>query len=136
MIELFPAGSRPSRQAPAAYFTGEVWMDPIISAPQPARVNALRVSFAPGARTAWHTHPLGQTLNVLSGSGLISLRGEAPRSMQAGDTVWIPPNVEHWHGASPDCTMVHLAIQEEVDGSAATWLEHVSDADYLRSPAG
>lgn len=135
MIELFPAGSRPSRQAPAEYFTGEVWMDPIISAPEPARVNALRVSFAPGARTAWHTHPLGQTLNVLSGSGLVALRGEAPRNMRAGDTVWIPPNVEHWHGASPDSTMVHLAIQEEVDGSAATWLEHVSDADYLRSPA-
>ncbi len=131
MIDLYPAGSRPSRKAPAQWFTGEVWMDPIITAPAPARINALRVSFAPGARTAWHTHPLGQTLNIISGLGLVGLRNEAPREMRPGDTIWIPPGVEHWHGAAPETAMVHLALQEEQDGSAAAWLEHVSDADYL-----
>lgn len=136
MIELFPAGSRPSRMGPEAYFSGAVWMDPIISAPPPARVNALRVTFAPGARTAWHTHPLGQTLHVLSGSGLIALRGDPPKQINAGDTVWIPPGIEHWHGAAPDTTMSHLALQEEVDGSAATWLEQVSEADYLLGSEG
>ncbi|MEP2715911.1 cupin domain-containing protein [Pseudophaeobacter sp.] len=133
MIDLYPAGSRPSRKAPEQWFTGEVWMDPIITAPAPARINALRVSFAPGARTAWHTHPLGQTLNILSGVGLIGLRDEPPREMHSGDTIWIPPGVEHWHGAAAETGMVHLALQEEVEGSAADWLEHVSDADYLRS---
>ncbi len=108
-------------------------MDPIITAPAPARINALRVSFAPGARTAWHTHPLGQTLNIISGLGLVGLRNEAPREMRPGDTIWIPPGVEHWHGAAPETAMVHLALQEEQDGSAAAWLEHVSDADYLPS---
>lgn len=132
MIDFYPVGSRPSRKAPAQWFTGTVWMDPIISAQPPARLNALRVSFEPGARTAWHTHPLGQTLHVLQGKGLIAMRNEAPREMRAGDTIWIPPGVEHWHGATPDCGMVHLALQEEVDESAADWLEHVSDADYLR----
>ncbi len=133
MIDLYPVGSRPSRKAPAQWFTGEVWMDPIITAPAPARINALRVSFAPGARTAWHTHPLGQTLNIISGLGLVGLRNEAPREMRPGDTIWIPPGVEHWHGAAPETAMVHLALQEEQDGSAAAWLEHVSDADYLPS---
>lgn len=132
MIDFYPAGSRPSRQAPAQWFTGTVWMDPIISAQSPARLNALRVSFEPGARTAWHSHPLGQTLHILQGTGLIGMRNEAPRYMQPGDTIWIPADVEHWHGAAPECGMVHLALQEEVDGSAADWLEHVSDADYLR----
>jgi quercetin dioxygenase-like cupin family protein len=132
MIDLYPAGSRPSRKAPAQWFTGEVWMDPIIDSQPPARVNALRVSFAPAARTNWHTHPLGQTLHVLSGKGLIAMRDSAPQEMQAGDTIWIPADVEHWHGAAPDTGMVHLAIQEAVEGSAADWLEHVSDADYQR----
>lgn len=132
MIDLYPAGSRPSRKAPPQWFTGDVWLDPIIDAPAPARVSALRVSFAPSARTAWHSHPLGQTLQVISGLGLIALRDEAPRQMRPGDTIWIPPGVEHWHGAAPDTAMVHLAIQESLDGSAAEWLEHVSDTDYLR----
>ncbi len=141
MIDIFPAGSRPSRKAPAQWFTGEVWMDPIIAAPGPARINALTVRFAPSARTAWHTHPLGQTLHILSGVGLIGLRGGpdndcSVRFMRPGDTVWIPAGVEHWHGAAPETAMVHLALQEERDGSAADWLEHVTDEDYLRAPCG
>ena len=127
---IHPAGSRPSQYANLDYFTGEVWQDPIISAEAPARLQALSVHFAPGARTAWHTHPLGQTLHVTQGVGRICLRGEAPVTIRAGDTVWIPPGVEHWHGAGPDTTMTHIAMQEMQDGSAATWLEHVSDADY------
>ena len=133
-MEIFKAGSRATRRAPAELFTGTVWQDPIIEAPDPARITALRVSFEPGARTAWHTHPYGQTLHVLHGAGLVCLRGEAPRVMLAGDTVWIPPDVEHWHGAAPDNSMVHLALQELKDGSPADWLEHVSDEDYSIPP--
>lgn len=133
-MQIFPVGSRPTTEANSDYFTGTVRFDPVIDAPEPARVNAARVSFAPGARTAWHTHPYGQTLHVLSGAGLMGLRDAAPQRIRAGDTVWIPPGEEHWHGAAPDTAMVHLAIQEKEDGSAATWLEQVSDADYLRSP--
>ncbi|WP_299048942.1 cupin domain-containing protein [uncultured Tateyamaria sp.] len=124
------AGSRPSLRANPDYFTGEVWQDPIISAEPPARLHALAVHFAPGARTAWHTHPLGQTLHVTQGAGLVCLRGEAPQQIRPGDTVWIPADVEHWHGAAPDTAMTHIAMQEAVDGAAATWLEQVSDADY------
>lgn len=134
-MDLFPAGSRPAKKGPQDYFTGTVWLDPIIDAPQPARVNALRVTFEPGARTAWHTHPLGQTLHVLSGSGRFGLRNEPPRVIRPGDTVWIPPGEEHWHGAAPDTVMVHLAIQEaDETGRAADWLEQVSEADYLAHP--
>jgi len=131
-MDIHPAGSRPTNRSNPEYFTGSVLMDAIISAPAPARVNALRVAFEPGARTAWHTHPLGQTLHVLSGSGLVALRDAAPRTIRAGDTVWIPPGEEHWHGAGPETAMTHLAIQEAMDGTAADWLEQVSDADYLR----
>lgn len=131
-MKIFPAGSRPSIRATEAYFTGDVWQDPIIQAPEPARVQALSVRFAPGARTAWHTHPLGQTLHVVSGIGLVGRRGQAPEFIRPGDTVWIPPDSEHWHGAAPENAMTHLAIQEAVDGSAAYWLEHVNDADYSR----
>lgn len=133
-MEIFAAGSRPNRQGPAEYFTGTVWFDPVIEAPEPARLRALRVGFEPGARTAWHTHPLGQTLHVLSGVGLVGLRDAPPRLIRPGDTVWIPPGEEHWHGAAPQTGMVHLAMQEAIDGRAADWLEHVSDADYLRAP--
>lgn len=129
-MKVFAAGTRPTRQAPADWFTGRVWMDPIIEAPDPARVRALRVSFEPGARTAWHRHPLGQTLYVVSGVGRVALRGETAREIRTGDTVWIPPGVEHWHGAAPETAMAHIAIQEAEDGSTTEWLEHVSDADY------
>jgi quercetin dioxygenase-like cupin family protein len=131
-MQIFPAGSRPTTRPNPDWFTGSVLMEPIVDAPAPARVNALRVSFAPGARTAWHTHPLGQTLHVVSGSGLIGLRDAAPRPIRPGDTVWIPPGLEHWHGAGPETAMTHIALQEKQDESAATWLEHVTDADYTR----
>ena len=133
-MDFFAAGSRPSLKASAEYFTGTVWQDVIVEAPAPARVRALRVAFEPGARTAWHTHPLGQTLHVLSGTGLFGLRGAAPSVIRAGDSIWIPPGEEHWHGAGPTTGMVHLAIQEAAEGKSADWLEHVSDADYERAP--
>ena len=129
-MQIIKSGSRPTRKASSEYFTGNVWQDPIIEADEPARVRALRVSFEPGARTAWHTHPLGQTLHVISGVGLIGLRNEAPQLIKAGDTVWIPPGEEHWHGASATNSMTHIAIQEALDGSVADWLDKVSDDEY------
>lgn len=132
-MDIFAAGTRPTLKANSDWFTGTVWQDPVVETPEPARVRALRVAFEPSARTAWHTHPLGQTLHVLSGVGRVGLRGQAPQVIRAGDTVWIPPGEEHWHGAGPDTGMVHLAIQEALDGTVATWLEHVSDADFLRA---
>lgn len=133
-MDITGAGARESHVANPDYFTGRVWQDPVVEAPAPARVRALRVTFEPGARTAWHTHPLGQTLYVLSGAGLVARRGEAPRVIRAGDTVWIPPGEEHWHGAGPGTMMSHLAIQEAQDGRAADWLEQVSEADYHAQP--
>ena len=135
-MEITKAGSRPSRRAPDSYFTGTVWQDVIADAPEPARLRALRVTFEPGARTAWHTHPFGQTLHVESGVGLIAKRSEAPQVIRPGDSIWIPAGVEHWHGAGPDTGMVHLALQEAENGKTADWLEHVSDADYALTPAG
>ena len=108
--------------------------DAIIEAPDPARVRAIKVSFEPRARTAWHTHPLGQTLFVLSGVGLVGLRNESPKIINVGDTVWIPPGEEHWHGATPYSNMEHLAIQEALDGKVADWLEQVLDDDYDLNP--
>ena len=129
-MKIIKADSRPTMRASSDYFTGTVWQDPIIEADEPARVRALRVSFDPGARTAWHTHPLGQTLYVISGVGLMGLRNETPQLIKAGDTVWIPPGEEHWHGASATNSMMHIAIQEALNGSVATWLEKVSDGEY------
>ncbi|MDR9393340.1 cupin domain-containing protein [Roseovarius sp. SYSU LYC5161] len=135
-MEIFEAGRRENRLAPPEWFSGRVWQEPVVEAPTPARVRALRVTFEPGARTAWHTHPLGQTLHILSGVGLVGLRGEAPRLIRPGDTVWIPPEQEHWHGAAPDVMMCHLAIQEaSEDGHVADWLDHVTEAEYGRQPA-
>ena len=129
-MQIIKSNSRPTRKASSEYFTGNVWQDPIIEADEPARVRALRVSFEPGARTAWHIHPLGQTLHVISGVGLMGLRNEAPQLIKAGDTVWIPPNEEHWHGASATNSMTHIAIQEALNGSVAEWLNKVSDSEY------
>ena len=123
-------GSRKSKKASLEYFTGTVWQDPIIEATEPARVRALRVAFEPGARTAWHTHPLGQTLHVVSGIGLIGLRNKSPELIKNGDTVWIPPNEEHWHGATEKNAMVHIAIQEALNDNVATWLEKVTEEEY------
>ena len=132
-MDIHKAGTRPSIKARSDWFTGTVWQDPIVTAPEPARIRALRVAFEPGARTAWHTHPLGQTLYVTDGVGLVGLRGEAPRIIRAGDTVWIPPGEEHWHGAAATTGMVHIALQEELDGQVTDWMEHVSDADYSQA---
>ena len=124
------AGSRPSTTPNPDYFTGTVRMDPLINTPAPARLNALSVTFEPGARTAWHTHPLGQTLIVTAGAGLAQKAGEAIQCIHPGDVIWFAPGEKHWHGAAPDCAMTHIALQEAQDGSAADWLEQVSDAEY------
>ena len=129
-MRIIRAGSRPTVKASSDYFTGTVWQDPIIEADEPARARALKVSFEPMARTAWHTHPLGQTLHVISGVGLVGLRNKAPQFIKAGDTVWIPPGEEHWHGASATNSMAHIAIQEALDGRVAKWLDKVSDNEY------
>jgi quercetin dioxygenase-like cupin family protein len=127
-------GSAKSIRASSSYFTGTVWQDPIIEAPPPAMVRALNVSFEPGARTAWHTHPLGQTIHILSGVGLVQIWGGPVREVRAGDTVYFAPNEKHWHGASPTIAMVHLAIQEAKDGKHVDWMEHVSDEQYSVPP--
>ena len=129
-MQIIKSNSRPTKKASSEYFTGTVWQDPIIEAAEPARVRALKVAFEPGARTAWHTHPLGQTLYIVSGTGLIGLRNQAPQLIKAGDTVWIKPGEEHWHGASATNSMTHIAIQEALNGSVAEWLEQVSDNQY------
>jgi quercetin dioxygenase-like cupin family protein len=130
VMDIKILGSTPSRRGPGDYFTGTVWQDPIIEAPEPARIRATRVSFEPGARTAWHTHPLGQTLYVVSGLGRVQALGGPIREIRPGDVVWIPPGEKHWHGASPTTAMVHIALQEALNGVAVEWLEHVSDAQY------
>ena len=129
-MKIHPVGSRPSTIPSASYFTGTVRQDPVIDAPEPARVRAAAVTFEPGARTAWHTHPLGQTLVVTAGSGLCQVWGGAIETIRAGDTVWFAPGEKHWHGASQTTAMTHIAIQEALDGKAVDWLEPVDDAQY------
>jgi quercetin dioxygenase-like cupin family protein len=130
-MQIFKSDERPSRRGPAEWFTGEVWLDQVIVGTAPSRLNAARVTFTPGARTAWHTHPIGQTLHVLSGIGRVQLLGEPVRTIHPGDTVQIAPGEKHWHGAAPDRIMTHLAMQESDDsGQAVEWLEHVTDAEY------
>jgi len=124
------AASRPTQTPPEAYFTGHVRIDPVMAAPEPARHSALIVSFDPGARTAWHSHSLGQTIHILTGACLAQIDGEAIVMLLPGDTAFFAPGVRHWHGAAPDVAMRHLAIQEAQDGSTADWFEPVSDADY------
>ena len=127
---IHPAGSRPSGAGSPEYFTGTVRMDPLVSTPAPARLRGVTVTFEAGARTAWHTHPLGQTLIVTSGAGLAQKEGEPIQLLRPGDVVWFEPGEKHWHGAAPDCAMTHIALQEELDGSAVDWMEHVTDAQY------
>tara|TARA_X000001036_G_scaffold150705_1_gene143167 strand:- start:364 stop:765 length:402 start_codon:yes stop_codon:yes gene_type:complete len=129
-LNIFKAGSRPQKKPSSDWFHGNVLQTLIIEAPEPARIRALKVLFEPKARTAWHSHPLGQTLFVLTGVGLIGLRNEVPQIINAGDTIWIPPDQEHWHGANEDSSMEHIAFQEELNGKVADWLEHVIDDDY------
>lgn len=129
-MEIKACGSRSSLRPPADYFTGRVRQDPIFDAPEPARIRSVSVTFEPGARTAWHTHPLGQTLIVTSGSGLAQSWGGPIREIRAGDVVWFPPGEKHWHGAASTTAMTHIAIQEALDGKAVDWLEHVTDEQY------
>lgn len=130
MLKFIKNGSVPSRKGPAEYFTGTVRLDSPFQADAPARVGGATVTFEPGARTAWHTHPLGQTLIIVQGQGWIQCEGEAIHVMNQGDIIWIPEGVKHWHGATPDNAMSHIAIAESVDGSPVTWMEQVSDAQY------
>jgi quercetin dioxygenase-like cupin family protein len=123
-------GSRPSEKGSAKDFTGSVRLDPFNQAPDPARVNCASVTFEPGARTAWHTHPLGQTLVVIAGCGRAQRWGGPIEEIRPGDVVWIPPDEKHWHGAAPTTAMTHIAIQERRDGKAVDWLEHVTDEQY------
>ena len=129
-MDIIPAGSHVTRRGPAEWFTGTVWQDPVIEAPAPARLRAVRVTFEPGARTAWHTHPLGQTLHVLSGIGRVQSWGGPLQEIRPGDTVWIPPGEKHWHGAAPMIGMVHLAMHESLNDVQADWMEHVTDETY------
>ena len=135
-MEIIDAQKRTTRRAPAEWFTGTVWMDAIAIRTEPSRLRALRVSFEPGARTAWHTHPLGQVIHILTGVGRVQREGGPIHTVRAGDTVVFAPGERHWHGAAPGHGMVHLAMQEADDsGWDATWLEHVTDAEYNQEPA-
>lgn len=133
MIEITRKGAIPTVDGPEGYFSGNVKVTPLVNAPEPARTSSAKVAFEAGARTAWHAHPLGQTLIVLSGVGSIQSEGQPIQEIREGDAVWIPPNIKHWHGASPDSAMTHIAIQEAQNGSPADWMELVSDEDYLGS---
>jgi quercetin dioxygenase-like cupin family protein len=127
-MDITRAGSQPSAKGPADWFTGTVRIDPLFQAPAPARVAGAAVTFAPAARSAWHTHPLGQTLIVTAGSGRAQRWGSGPiEEIRPGDVVWFAPGEKHWHGASPTTAMTHIAVQEQLDGKAVEWLEHVAD---------
>ena len=129
-IDIKRNGSRPSQKGPQDWFTGTVRIDPLFAAPEPARVSGAQVTFEPGARTAWHTHPLGQTLIVTSGLGWVQREGGPVQEIRPGDVVWFPPGLKHWHGASPSTAMTHVAIQELQDGRAVDWMEKVADDHY------
>lgn len=129
-MKITRAGSNASARGPQEWFTGTVRMDPMFSAEAPGRVAGASVTFEPGARTAWHTHPAGQTLIVTAGMGRVQREGGPIEEIRPGDVVWFPAGEKHWHGAAPHVAMTHIAIQEVVDGSAVTWLEHVTDAKY------
>src|SRR3954470_16664157 len=129
-MEIKRAGSQPSGKGPADWFTGTVRVDPLFQAPNPARVSGAAVTFEPGARTAWHTHPLGQTLIVTAGFGRVQRLGGPIEEIRPGDVVWFPPGEKHWHGASPTMAMTHIAVQEQLEGKAVEWLEHVDQEQY------
>ena len=129
-MEIKKSGSQPSSKGPAEYFTGTVRVDPLINAPDPARIFGALVTFEPGARTAWHSHPLGQTLIVTAGCGLVQRWGGPAEEIRPGDVVWIAPSEKHWHGAAPTTAMSHIAVVEQIDGESADWMEKVSDEQY------
>ena len=131
-MDITRAGSRPSTVGPADWFTGAVRIDPLFTAADPARTAGNSVTFEPGARTAWHTHPLGQTLIVITGCGRVQREGGPIEEIRPGDVVWFPPGEKHWHGATAANAMTHIAIQESLDGKAVDWLEKVSDEQYVR----
>ena len=135
-MKITRSGSMPTRRGATESFTGTVWQDPIVDAPAPARIRANRVSFEPGARTAWHTHPLGQTLHVVSGVGRMQAWDGPVVEIRPGDSIWIAPGEKHWHGAAPSTGMVHIALQEHLDGVHVTWLEPVSDEQYTSPVSG
>jgi 4-carboxymuconolactone decarboxylase len=137
-IKIVHAGSQPFRQGQPENFTGSVHIEPLFEAQTPARASGSLVTFEPGARTAWHTHPLGQTLIVTAGRGRVQRWGDPVEEIREGDVVWIPPGQKHWHGAAPDSSMAHIGIVEQLDSKAVEWMETVSDAQYgapLRTPA-
>src|ERR1017187_7851733 len=129
-MEIKRIGSQPSAKGPADWFTGTVRIDPLFQAPDPAFVQGASVTFEPGARTAWHTHPLGQTLIVTAGCGRAQRWGGPIEEIRPGDVVWFSPGEKHWHGAAPATGMTHIAIQEKLDGKVVDWMEHVSDEQY------
>ncbi|MES2692921.1 MAG: cupin domain-containing protein [Verrucomicrobiota bacterium] len=131
-MEIKRSGTQPSGKGPPDWFSGMVRIDPLIQASAPARVVSASVTFEPGARTAWHTHPLGQTLIVTAGFGWVQREGGPVEEIRPGDVVWFPPGEKHWHGASPSTAMTHIAIQEQLDGKAVDWMEKVSDEQYRR----
>jgi quercetin dioxygenase-like cupin family protein len=131
-MQITRAGSQPSTKGSADYFTGTVRIDPVFPVREPSRVSAGSVTFEPGARTAWHTHPLGQTLIITSGLGWVQREGGPIEEVRPGDVVWFPPGLKHWHGASPTAAMTHIAVQETVTGKNVDWMEKVSDEQYRR----
>lgn len=129
-MEIMRCGSQPSSKGPAEWFTGTVRIDPLFPAMEPARASAALVTFEPGARTAWHSHPLGQMLIVTFGCGRVQRWGGAVEEIRPGDVIWIAPNEKHWHGAGPNTAMSHVAVQEALDGKVVEWQEKVSDEQY------
>ena len=134
-MEIKRSGSQPSVKGPSDWFTGNVRIDPLFQPPDPARAQGASVTFEPGARTAWHTHPLGQTLIVIAGCGWVQRDGGPVEEIRPGDVVWIAPGEKHWHGATATTGMTHFAIQEKLNGKVVDWLEHVSDEQYLARQA-
>jgi len=134
-MQVIRSANRKTGRGPATNFTGTVFSDEVVTPTSPSRMRASVVSFTPGARTAWHSHPVGQTLFCLSGAGRVQREGEQVQEIRAGDTVIIPPNVRHWHGAAPDKLFAHLAMSEQSEnGEGTAWFEHVSEADYNAAP--
>ena len=129
-MNITPIGSQPSAKGSADWFTGTVRIDPLFQPHAPARAAGASVTFEPGARTAWHTHPLGQTLIITAGCGWVQREGGPVEEVHPGDVVWFAPGEKHWHGATPSTAMTHIAIQEQLDGKVVDWLEHVSDEQY------
>ncbi|MBY5560342.1 cupin domain-containing protein [Rhizobium leguminosarum] len=129
-MDIKRSGSQPSVKGPADWFTGSVRVDPLFAVTSPARAAGASVTFEPGARTAWHIHPLGQTLIVTSGCGRVQREGGPVEEIRAGDVVWLAPGERHWHGASPTTAVTHIAIQEQLDGKVVDWMEHVTDTQY------